>query len=212
MVAGHKDLKAALIPGVMLIRAYKKAKKIPSLNMTVAGLAMFWLIASLIQLTLTLHCPRILNMTNTQTGLIMAGIAVSIAAGCWLSGWLSGDSVKRSLVTIGGAGLSMGMTLLYVFQPAGVWFAVLNFLSAFFAGLFKIPLNANIQTVVKGRLLGDMIAYNNLVLFIFIFLSAGIFSLFTFFFGHHATKLLFAFIAVLSWISTAILHVRFVKR
>ena len=52
------------------------------------------------------------------------------------------------------------------------------FLTAFSCGVFKIPLNSWIQTNVKGRMLGDILAYENISEFAFILLSSAIFFLF----------------------------------
>ena len=59
---------------------------------------------------------------------------------------------------------------------------LLIFIAAFFTGLYKVPLNAWVQDRVKGRILGDILAYCNLLDFIFILISAGIFGLMSAFF------------------------------
>jgi len=50
-------------------------------------------------------------------------------------------------------------------------------LAALTAGFFKTPLNAWMQVNVKGRRLGDAVAYNNMMNFVFILFSAAIFGL-----------------------------------
>jgi acyl-[acyl-carrier-protein]-phospholipid O-acyltransferase/long-chain-fatty-acid--[acyl-carrier-protein] ligase len=55
-------------------------------------------------------------------------------------------------------------------------FSVLIFITAFFAGFYKIPLNSFIQANVKGRLLGDVLGYLNIMVFMFILFSAGLFQ------------------------------------
>lgn len=149
----------------------------PGLNMVVLGLSLFWMVASLIQMNLLIHCPITLGFTNTETGIIMALVAVSIGLGSYVSGLVSGKRVELGLIPIGGAAFIMCMAAIYIFNPGGVLFVILIMLSAFTAGFFKTPLNAWMQVHVKGRKLGDAVAYNNMINFIFILFSALIFRL-----------------------------------
>ena len=96
------------------------------------------------------------------------------------------------------------MTLLaiFVFDAHGVAFGVLVFLAAFFSGMFKVPLDAWIQANVKGRELGDMLAYSNLITFLFMLIASGCFGGMTMFFD---TKYVFVFLAVLTFAITIVL-------
>ena len=42
--------------------------------------------------------------------------------------------------------------------------------------MFKVPLDAWIQANVKGRELGDMLAYSNLITFLFMLMASGCFG------------------------------------
>ncbi len=148
----------------------------PGLNDVVIGLSMFWLVASLIQLNLFVHCPKTLQMSGTETGITLAFVAISIGLGSFLSGLASGKRVEIGFIPLGGAGFILSLLALFVFNPDGFWFKILIVIAAFTAGFFKTPLNAWMQVNVKGRQLGDAIAYNNLINFIFILISAGIFG------------------------------------
>ena len=61
---------------------------------------------------------------------------------------------ETSLIPIGGLGMTFCMGAIFIFNPSVVWFTVLIIVFAFFAGLFKIPLNAFMQDKVIGRELG----------------------------------------------------------
>jgi acyl-[acyl-carrier-protein]-phospholipid O-acyltransferase/long-chain-fatty-acid--[acyl-carrier-protein] ligase len=165
-----------LNPITFVISSYKWSKQVNGLNSVIFGLATFWAIGSLLQMNITVHCRNMLELSDTATSSIMAMVAIGIGAGCYLTGVISNHKVKVSLVPIGGVGMFICVALIYLLNPEPVMFTVLIVLTAFFAGMFKIPLNAFIQDRVKGRKLGPILAYNNLMLFTFILLSAGVFG------------------------------------
>lgn len=184
-------------PIKFIIRMIRWAKKdVPGLNLTVFGLSVFWLIGSLIQMNLLIHCPQTLKMSNTATGVVMALVAVAVAAGSLLSGVVSKKKVEVGLIPFGGLGLALSITAIFLFNPSKIPFVILMITAAFSAGFFKVPLNAWIQDKVQGRDLGDAIAYNNLINFIFILISAGIFGWIESTFG---TRIVFLVIGLFSW-------------
>ncbi len=93
------------------------------------------------------------------------------------------------------------VTLIFLLNPPTLLFTTLIVLTAFFAGIFKIPLNAFIQSMVEGRKLGEILAYNNLVLFTFILFSAGLFGLVE---TRTNSVMVFGTIAVIIWIITVV--------
>ena len=161
-----------------IIRKYKWSdRNVPGLNNVVLGLSLFWLVASLIQMNLLIHCPITMGLSKTQTGIIMALVAISIGAGSFLSGWVAKDKVEMGMIPLGGTGFILSLFAIYIFEPTGIYFTILIMFAALMAGFFKTPLNAWMQVHVKGRKLGDAIAYNNMINFIFILFSALIFGL-----------------------------------
>lgn len=181
-----------------IARKQKWAKhSVPGLNTVVTGLSMFWLIASLIQMNLFVHCPKTMGLSSTETGIILTLVAVSIGLGSFISGYISGKRVETGLIPVGGAGFVLTIMAIYIFDPRGIAFTILIMIAAFLAGFFKTPLNAWMQVKVKGRQLGDAIAYNNLINFIFILFSAGIFGFAETTFG---SLTVFLFVGLLSLI------------
>lgn len=168
--------ETTLNPFIFLIRSYKWSQQIKGLNAVIFGLATFWAIGSLLQLNVVYHCRNTLLLSDSISSTIMALVAIGIGAGCYLTGVISNKKVKMYLVPIGGIGMLICVSLIFILNPPTVLFTVLIVLTAFFAGVFKIPLNAFIQDRVHGRKLGLILAYNNLMLFTFILLSAGIFG------------------------------------
>jgi len=190
------------------IRSWEYAKKTKGLNNVILGLATFWLIGSLIQMNLYEHGPGFLEFSKTKTGFVLALVAVSIAAGCIVSGLLSGKKVETGMVPVGGAGLSIFTTLIFIIKPTGNLFIVFIMATAFFAGIYKVPLNSWIQDKVKGRMLGDMIAYLNFCVFCFVLISSFIFYLVATIFDTHTV---FMVIALTSWIITVFATYRIPK-
>jgi acyl-[acyl-carrier-protein]-phospholipid O-acyltransferase/long-chain-fatty-acid--[acyl-carrier-protein] ligase len=166
-----------LNPFLFPLKWYRWSKSIKGINYTVLGLSVFWLIGSMIQMNLYIYCEEVLKLSNTATGSIMAFVAIGIGAGCYAAGVLSKHRVNTRLVTFGGIGMTLSMLAIILLPPNKVVFTGLIILFAFFAGLFKIPLNSFLQDRVQGRALGPVIAYNNQMVFIAILISAGVFAL-----------------------------------
>jgi hypothetical protein len=66
-----------------------------------------------------------------------------------------------------------------IFNPPVIICAVLVFFIAFMGGLFEVPCLALVQQANTGRKLGNLLAYMNLVIFIFVLFGAGIFAITT---------------------------------
>lgn len=200
-----KESHETLNPVKFVKDMYLRAKDFKGLNLIVVGLATFWFIGSMIQMVLIVYCRSDLGMSDSQTGMVMSLAAIGIGAGCYLAGVLSRHDVELGLVPCGG--ITTGLTLLtiFIFDAGGVFFAVLVFLAAFFSGMFKVPLDAWIQANVKGRELGDMLAYSNLITFLFMLFASGCFGVIGMFFD---TRIVFIFLAVLTFTITFILYTR----
>jgi len=169
--------KDSINPLRFLIDSFRYAQTIKGLNPVVFAASFFWLIVALIQLNLIVYGPKILHLTNTQTGYIMAIAGLGVAIGCYLSGVLSNHKVEMRFVVIGGIGLLSSVLLISLFSPRVYIFTFLVFIAALFSGLYKIPLGAWMQEHVPGRMLGEIIAYANLMDFIFILISSALFGI-----------------------------------
>ena len=168
---------ASLNPVTFTVQSFKWSKRIKGLNYSIFGLSTFWLIGSLIQMNIIIYGPEILKLSNTDTSIIMALVAIGIGLGCYVAGVISHHKVRTSLIPVGGAGMLASVLLILILNPGPVVFSLLTVLTAFFAGFFKIPLNAFMQDRVEGRMLSQVLAYNNLMVFLFILISAGIFGI-----------------------------------
>lgn len=183
-------------PVKFLKESYLYARKYSYINCGILGVSVFWLIGGLLQMNLVIHCKEILHTNNTTTGVIMAVAAVGIALGCSFTGRLSRGTVNTRMIFVGLSGMIVFLIGIVIFNPPIVVCAILVFLIAFMGGLFEVPCLALIQRENTGRKLGDMLAYMNLVVFIFILFGSVIFSVTTHFFNENSL-VVFGVIAVI---------------
>lgn len=188
-------------PIMYLYNSYSWSKSIKGLNYTIFGLGSFWLVASMLQMNIYVHAPQHYGMSNTQTSIVMALIAIGIGTGCWVAGIIAKNRVEIGMVPIGGIALSICLTIFATTELSSTNFIILLFIAAFFSGFYKVPLNAWLQQRVEGRKLGSILAYNNMVAFLFILIAAAIFGLVS---SQFDTFAVFIFIAAISWIMTII--------
>jgi MFS family permease len=158
-----------------IIKQFKLSRNFPGVNYAVFGLSMFWMIGALIQMNLKTHGDNILMVSDTYIGYVMALAAIGIAIGSILTGWLSNKRIHLGFVFIGSIGLGIMSFLVIFFNPGYYGFLIMIFFTSFFGGFYKVPLNAYIQSSVKGRLLGDTLAYENIMEFLFILMASIIF-------------------------------------
>ena len=162
-------------PVKFLKESYLFASKYSYINTGILGVSIFWLIGGLIQMNLVIHCTKTLQTSNSVAGIMMATAAVGIALGCSLAGKLSRGTVNTRMIFVGLLGMIIFLLGIVLFNPPVVPCAVLVFLIAFTGGLFEVPCLALIQKENIGRKIGDMLAYMNLVIFIFVLLGSLIF-------------------------------------
>lgn len=163
-------------PAKYMVESIRWSRSIPGLNVVIVALSTFWLIGGLLQMNLIAHCDTALHMDKINRGIVMAAAAVGIGLGCYFAGVVSHRKVELRLVPVGGLGMAAVLLFVYLVQPTGWFFTSLIALAAFFTGLYKVPLNAWVQDRVEGRMLGDILAYCNLLDFTFILAAAGVFA------------------------------------
>lgn len=197
--------KTESIRPLRFLRAsFRWSKGISGLNMTIVGLAAFWLIGSMLQMNLIIHLPHTMGLSKTSTSIVIALVAVGIGAGCWLAGVLAKGRVEVGMVPFGGLGMAVCLGLLGFADLSDTAFIVTLVIGAMFSGFFKVPLSAWIQERVKGRKLGQILAYNNMVTFISILISAGLFGLLETYFDTFAIFKVMSIVALTAAIVTII--------
>jgi len=177
----HKIHQETINPLSFLYNSFQFARKYENVNTAVFGASAFWLIGGMLQMNLVIHSKNVYQASNTTTGLVMASVAIGIALGSWVAGKISGKAVKKGLILIGLVGMSCMLFLIVFLALRFELFVFCVFVMAFMGGFFQIPCLSMIQKSDLGRKLGDMIAYLNLVTFIFVLLGTLLFSLTTYF-------------------------------
>ena len=159
--------------------SYFFAKNYSTINLGVFGVSIFWLVGGLIQMNLVIHCLNTLQTTNTAAGLIMATAAVGIAVGCSLAGKFSNGEIKKNMIFAGLFGMTAFLLGIAIFNPPPLICAIMIFLTAFCCGFFEVPCLTMVQKPDTGRKIGDMLAYMNLTIFIFILIGSTLFFIIT---------------------------------
>ena len=163
------------------------AKKYKGLSHVILLLSLFWWFCTSVQLILITHCEEYLSMTNTQTGYLLAIMAIGITVGCLLGGRLNHKRYMLGSVPRIGvlAGLLMVVVFILPFNQMGdhrmVYFGIFMTTIAITVGIFKIPLDAEIQKRVDSSELNIILAYFNLISFIFILAASATNILITYF-------------------------------
>jgi MFS family permease len=191
-----KYSKETINPLKFLIQLFRHAGEIKGMNYIIAGLASFWMIGNLIQMNLIVHCPKVLGMTNTQTGIVMTCAAIGIGLGSYLAGVISKGTVELGITPFGAIGMIVNLSLIYFLHPTGILFSALVFLSAFSCGVYMVPLSAYVQSSIEGRFQGDMIAYSNFTCFLLILISSGLFGATAKYFDTNMVFLVLVFIVI----------------
>ncbi|MDR2129821.1 MAG: MFS transporter [Odoribacteraceae bacterium] len=190
----EREGRGTLNPFAFMKEMYRRAGDFRGLNKVVLGLAVFWMIGSMVQMMLIVYCRGDLGMSDFQTGVVMSLAAVGIGAGCFLAGVVSGKRVRLELLPWGGGTTGIVFLWLYLFPIGGLLFGGTIFLASFCIGFFKVPLDAWIQAHVEGRELGAMLAYSNQFSFLFMLLASGCFGVMERFFSTRSVFLFLSFL------------------
>ena len=162
-----------------LIDSYKFASQHKGLNKAIYGASLLWLLGGLLQMNVVLHCTRTLGMSNTASSIILSMAAVGIAIGCSVAGKLIENRNKQNFIIGGLIGVALALIIVLIFKPERWALGVLIFLTAFSGGMFQVPCLAIVQSANIGRKLGSVLAYLNLLTFIFVLIGTVIFSIIT---------------------------------
>ena len=166
-------------PIKFLIQSYKFASQYDGLNVAIYGASLLWLLGGLLQMNVVLHCTRTLEMTNTASSVVLAMAAVGIAIGCSVAGKLIEKRDKKGFIIGGLIGVAFTLSIVLIFRPQGWILGAMVFLIAFSGGMFQVPCLATVQSADIGRRLGGMLAYLNLLTFIFVLIGTAVFSIIT---------------------------------
>ena len=185
----------AINPIRYIARAYRMAGRYNGLNAVIFTLSVFWWGAAMLQMGLLVYgkAEAGLNLSDTGTGVLLCGAAVGIVAGQIVAGFVDRRRFLLGATLLTGWIAAALLGVLYFAALSPRWFGVVLGLLAFDLGFFKLPLDAEIQKVVKGPKLNTMLSYFNQVSFLFMLAASGYYALVSWAFGPKAFLLLLAF-------------------
>ena len=184
----------AINPIRYIRRAYRMAGRYDGLNAVIFTLSVFWWGAAMLQMGMLVYGKAAtgLNLSDTGTGMLLCGAAVGIVTGQIVAGFVDKKCFLLGATLLTGWIAAALLGVLYFAALSPRWFGVVLGLLAFDLGFFKLPLDAEIQKVVKGPKLNTMLAYFNQVSFLFMLAASGCYALVSWAFGPKAFLLLFA--------------------
>jgi acyl-[acyl-carrier-protein]-phospholipid O-acyltransferase/long-chain-fatty-acid--[acyl-carrier-protein] ligase len=157
----------------------KSMHRDPPLFLAVAGNTYFWFLGSLLFSTIVVYGPDVLHIGQTKTGYLNATLAIGIGIGSMVAGLLSGNKIEYGLIPLGSIGMTVTGLLLGTSHHGLLGSALLLGALGFWAGFFAVPVNALIQHRPKEEDKGGIIAAANLLSFVGIAASAGVYFVFT---------------------------------
>lgn len=160
-------------PIVFIRDTAKMVRKHKGLKHIILLLSLFWWLSGSIQTLLMDYCPESLGMSNTQTGIVLGIMAIGISAGCVICGQLDHKRFMLGLVPMFGFLIGLLLIAIYITKMSNAVFTVSIVALAIMSGFFKIPMDAEIQKRAKPEELNIILAYFNLISFVFIFLAAA---------------------------------------
>ena len=150
-----------------------------ALFLAVIGNTYFWFLGSLLFSTIVVYGPDVLHIGQAKTGYLNATLAVGIGIGSMVAGWLSGNKIEYGLIPLGSIGMTCTGLLLGGTHHGLLGSALLLGSLGFWAGFYAVPVNALIQHRPPEKDKGGIIAAANLLSFVGIALSAGVYYIFT---------------------------------
>ena len=153
-------------------RACRMARGYAGLNAVIVTLSVFWFAAAMLQMGLVTYGREVTGLSSTDTGVLLCAAAVGIVAGQVLAGLVDRRHYLLGATPFMGLLAAAGLAVLFFVPMGKVAFGVMLGLLAFDLGFFKLPLDAEIQKVVKGPKLNTMLAYFNQVSFLFMFFAS----------------------------------------
>jgi acyl-[acyl-carrier-protein]-phospholipid O-acyltransferase/long-chain-fatty-acid--[acyl-carrier-protein] ligase len=175
--APQKPFRANILGDLWL--QIDKMRRDRPLFLAVLGNAYFWFLGSLLFSTIVVYGPDVLHVGQAKTGYLNATLAVGIGIGSMAAGWVSDNKIEYGLIPLGSIGMTCTGLVLGIRPHGLIGSSVLLGLLGFWAGFFAVPVNALIQHRPAENDKGGIIAAANLLSFVGIAVSSGVYYVFT---------------------------------
>ena len=191
-----REEKNRALHAVNPIRYVRRVRRIAArcngLNAIILTLSVFWWGAATLQMGLLVYgkAENGLNLSGTGTGVLLCAAAIGIVAGQVLAGFVDRRRFLLGATLLTGWIAAALLAVLFFVPLPPVAFGIVLGLLACDLGFFKLPLDAEIQTVVKGPRLYTLMAYLQQVSFFFMLAASGCYALVSWAFGPKAFLLL----------------------
>jgi len=145
--------------------------------LSILGLSIFWGVGQVIVAAFPAHYKE---MTGDENAVIIQAIlamsAIGLVFGSIIAGRISKLHIEHGIIPLGAIGIFASLVL-FAYVPNTYMMGLSSFLFGVFGGLFIVPLNATIQYFAKESHLGTILAGNNFVqnIAMFVFLTLTIF-------------------------------------
>ena len=144
--------------------------------LSIIGLSILWGVSQVVLAIFGEHLKNTLGITNTiiaQALLSLAGIGMIL--GSMFAGRVSKNYIETGIIPLGSLGVALSLYMIPSLNS--LWSLGTSILSfGFFSGLFIVPLNAMIQFSSPHNILGKVLAGNNFMqnvsMFLFLILTA----------------------------------------
>ena len=144
--------------------------------LSILGLSVLWGVSQVVVAVFGEYLKSTLGITDTVTAQgLLALSGVGMVAGSIFAGRVSKNYIETGIIPLGALGVAIAIYMIPSLDSLwGLGIALFSF--GFFAGLFIVPLNAIIQFSSPNKILGKVLAGNNFMqnvsMFLFLLLTA----------------------------------------
>lgn len=144
--------------------------------LSILGLSILWGVSQVVLAIFGEHLKSTMGVTDTVTAQgLLALSGVGMIAGSLFVGRVSKNYIETGIIPLGALGVTIALYLMPSLTSLGS-LGVALFVFGFSAGLFMVPLNAMIQFSTPSKILGKVLAGNNFMqnvsMFLFLILTA----------------------------------------
>ncbi|MBU1043587.1 MAG: MFS transporter [Candidatus Omnitrophica bacterium] len=133
------------------------------LFLSLCAISYFWFLGAVFQMNILLYAKQVLSTGDSNTGILLAMVALGIGIGSILAGRLSEGQIEFGLVPLGAIGLTIFCSILGISGLTYFQVSIILFLLGVSAGFYTVPLNAYFQTNCPKEERGEFLGAMNII-------------------------------------------------